>query len=112
VKGKRHKTVSRKVAKDAKKEQDSGRVGVRVSVSERKFSGRSGNGLQWNLAPQSPLRLPANTDDILKSTRYVVQPSFPCRRESSILRHCLAVWIPAFAGMTTFYESIDTDSLT
>jgi hypothetical protein len=35
--------------------------------------------------------------------------SFPCKRESSLFRYYTALWIPAFAGMTTFYETVIVD---
>jgi hypothetical protein len=37
-------------------------------------------------------------------------PSFPCKRESSFFKHIFDPWIPAFAGMTTSYETIKPDN--
>ncbi len=46
-----------------------------------------------------------NLDRPVKSLKTLVV-SFPWKRESSIIKYLGVPWIPAFAGMTTFYDAI------
>ena len=37
--------------------------------------------------------------------------SFPWKRESSLFNRFRGAWIPAYAGMTTFYENINIEKV-
>jgi len=48
----------------------------------------------------------ANFDHLAKNQDLLIW-SFPRKRESSLFDELHAFWIPAYAGMTTFYEATD-----